>query len=154
MEIQRAEYNDIEEILDLQYKAFITQARKTRDYSIEPLHQTVSNVQEEFDNGLILKATDDEGKIIGYVRSVIEDNTVHISKLFVDPKLKNCGLGSTLLNTIEAESNAERAELFTNSLCTKNISFYKKNGYTPYKFEYMPELALKFDFIFLEKYLT
>ena len=91
MEIQRAEYNDIEEILDLQYKAFITQARKTRDYSIEPLHQTVSNVQEEFDNGLILKATDDEGKIFGSVRSVTEDNTVHISKLFVDPKLKNCG---------------------------------------------------------------
>jgi ribosomal protein S18 acetylase RimI-like enzyme len=154
MEILKAEYGDLEEILSIQYQAFMGQARKTEDYSIEPLHQTLSNISDEFENGLILKAVDENNNIVGSVRSMTDGDTVYISKLFVHPELKNCGLGTNLLCSIEDESDAERAELFTNSLCTKNISFYKKNGYKPYKYEYLPDKAEKFDFIFFEKYLN
>ena len=43
-------------------------------------------VFNEYKKGIILKALDEKGKIIGSVRGYLEDGTVYIGKLMVHPQ--------------------------------------------------------------------
>lgn len=59
--IKRAEYNDLQEILALQYLAYQSEAELFGSKDIPPLKQTLDEVIEEFNNGIILKLTDENG---------------------------------------------------------------------------------------------
>ena len=78
--IKRAEYNDLQEILALQYLAYQSEAELFGSKDIPPLKQTLDEVIEEFNNGIILKLTDENGSIIGSVRATEKNGTVYIGK--------------------------------------------------------------------------
>ena len=69
MVIQKAQKEDLEEILKLQYLAYQSEANLFNDMDIPPLKQTLEEVFEEFEKGTVLKAVDEEGVIIGSVRA-------------------------------------------------------------------------------------
>ena len=52
---------------------------------IPPLKQTIEEVYDEFQKGLILKALDEDKNIIGSVRAFCNHGTVYIGKLMVHP---------------------------------------------------------------------
>ena len=67
--IKRAEYNNLQEILNLQYLPYRSEAELFDSKDIPPLKQTLDEGIEQFNNGIILKLTDENGTIIGSVRA-------------------------------------------------------------------------------------
>ena len=86
MKILKARYDDLQTILELQFLAYQSEAMLLNNFDIPPLKQTISEIQNEYEKGVILKAVDDCEKIIGSVRAHREYETVHIGKLIVHPE--------------------------------------------------------------------
>jgi len=127
--IKRAEYKDLQEILYLQYLAYQSEAELFGSKDIPPLKQTLADVIEEFNNGIILKLTDENGTIIGSVRATEKNGTVYIGKLMVHPDHRCKGYGTKLLSEIESCYPDRRYELFTSTRSVDNIRLYEKVGY-------------------------
>ena len=128
-EIKRAERGDLQEILQLQYLAYQSEAALFGNKDIPPLKQTLEEVVEEFDEGLVLKMTDENGVIIGSVRAKEKDGTVYIGKLMVRPDHQKKGYGKRLLIEPEKYYPGKRYELFTSTRSQDNIRLYKSVGY-------------------------
>jgi len=134
MEIIKAAKEDLTKILELQKIAYISEAELHNDYSIQPLTQTIEELEKEFENCIILKLIDNN-KIVGSIRAYQKDNRVFIGKLIVHPDFQNKGYGTKLLNEIETYFECKTFELFTSSISEKNLYLYKKNGYKEIKQE-------------------
>ena len=93
MNITRAESADLQEILDLQYLSYQSEAALFGSKDIPPLKQTLEELTAEFNNGIILKMTDGD-KIIGSVRAYEKRRTAYIGKLMVHPDYRNQGNGT------------------------------------------------------------
>ncbi len=146
--IVRAEYEDLEEILDLQYLAYQSEAELFGSKDIPPLKQKIDAVIEEFNNGIILKMTDDNNTIIGSVRANEKNGTVYIGKLMVHPEHRHKGYGSRLLAAIEGCYPNRRYELFTSTKSVDNIRLYRKMGYTIFDRKPVDDELI---FVFMEK---
>ena len=135
MKIVNANISDADQILKLQKLAYISEAEIIGDYNIPPLTQKLEDTLEEFKQRLVLKAIV-KNKIIGSVRAHLENGTCFIGKLIVHPDHQNKGIGTKLMNEIEAQfKHTKRFELFTSSKSQKNIYLYKKLGYNIFKEE-------------------
>lgn len=148
MIIERAEPVDLQEILDLQYLAYQSEAKLFNNPNIPPLKQTLSDVAEEYQKGIILKASDDTGTIVGSIRGYCSNGTVYIGKLMVHPDMQNQGIGTKLLNSIEKEFPNQRYELFTSTRSSKNIILYERLGYKIFDEK---KITDELKFIYLEK---
>ncbi len=146
--IEPAESKDLDEILELQKKAYQSEAEIHDDFSIPPLHQNLDDTKAEFQRQLFLKVTK-ENRIVGSVRAYEQSGTCFIGKLIVDPGFQNAGIGSQLLQEIEGRfDHVDRFELFTGYKSEKNLYLYKKIGYKVFKKEKVSE---KLTLVFLEK---
>lgn len=148
MVIQRAQESDLREILELQYLAYQSEARLFSNPDIPPLRQTLDDVTAEYRKGIILKATDENGSIIGSVRGYSDGITVYIGKLMVHPERQGQGIGTKLLLAIEKEYPNHRYELFTSTKSKRNIELYERLGYRIFD-----EKSIKDElrFVYLEK---
>ena len=129
MKICKASYEDLEEILKLQYLAYQSEAVLFGTNDIPPLKQTLEEVIQEYADGIILKMVSENNTIIGSVRAREKNGTVYIGKLMVHPDYRGCGCGTRLLSEIEKLFPGKRYELFTSTKSEKNIHLYQKNGY-------------------------
>lgn len=150
MLITKADRNDLQEILDLQYLAYQSEAILLDNFSIPPLKQTLKEVEQELENGMFLKAIDDKDKIIGSVRAYAKNGTLYIGKLIVHPNFQRQGIGIKLLIEIEKAYPQERYELFTSDKSVKNIRLYERLDYVKYKEQ---EVAPGLKFIYLQKFV-
>ena len=149
MTILNAAYGDLQAILSLQYLAYQSEARLVNNFNIPPLRQTLEEVRRELFNGVILKAVDDAGIIVGSVRGYEDAGTLYIGKLITHPDWQGQGIGSQLLHAIESMYPQARYELFTGSKSVQNIRFYQKRGYTAFKEKVIsPALTL----VYMEKH--
>jgi GNAT superfamily N-acetyltransferase len=146
-----AAVEDAAEILALQRIAYQSEAKLYQDFDLPPLHETLAEVQAAFSKGVVLKAVR-AGKIVGSVRGCLNKGTCLIMRLFVQPELRNRGLGARLMQAIEAGfPQAARFELFTGHKSVSNLHLYTKLGYVQYKSEPVHErLAL----VYLMKQIT
>lgn len=101
--IQNATISDAVQILALQKIAYQSEAELYQDWTIPPLTQTLSQLEQEFENHLILMAILNE-KIVGSVRAYIHQNILYIGRLMVHPQFQKQGIGSQLLTAIEKQS--------------------------------------------------
>ncbi|WP_079528974.1 GNAT family N-acetyltransferase [Halobacillus hunanensis] len=147
-EIIEAKTEDAREILRIQQLAYRSEAELYNDYNIQPLQQTLSSVEQDFENNFILKYVLD-GKIVGSVRALEENGTCHIGKLMVDPEFQGRGIAKELMHEMESLYSNVRFELFTGSKSTKNITLYERLGYSGYKTEQLPREDTVF--LFMEK---
>jgi len=145
--IQKAEMDDLEEILALQKLAYQNEAKLNNDFTIPPLTQTMEEIRAEFGQVLFLKVVQD-GRIVGSVRAYEKGGTCYIGRLIVHPEYQNRGIGSSLISAIEESFNCKRFELFTSQRSERNLYLYVKLGYREFK-----QVALneKVTLIFLEK---
>ncbi len=147
--IQKAQKEDLKTLLELQYLAYQSESKLFKDPNIPPLKQTLREVEIEFENGIILKAVDEKGTIVGSVRAHSEGGTVYIGKLMVHPEKQKHGIGTNLLFEIEKEYQSQRYELFTSTKSIDNIKLYERLGYKVFKEE---EVTEELQFVYLEKY--
>ncbi len=148
MKIMKAQYDDLQSILELQFLAYQSEAELLNNYEIPPLKQTLSEIRNEYAKGVILKAVDSSGRIIGSVRAYQDCDTVHIGKLIVHPEHQKKGIGTALLHEIETVCPSARYELFTSDKSQNNLRLYEKSGYERFKEQ---EMTPTLRFIFLHK---
>lgn len=150
MKIIRAEYSDLPSILQLQKRAYLSEAALHNDYSIQPLQQTLEQVQAEFKKGVCLKAVDDADpfNILGSIRGYADQGTAYFGKLMVLPEIQNQGVGAQLLQAIETYFSEPRYELFTSIRSVKNVTLYTKNGYS----EFRRAQDGSIEMVFMQKY--
>jgi GNAT superfamily N-acetyltransferase len=124
VKIEKAAGEDLKEILALQYLAYQSEAELLGDPNIPPLKQSLPEVEAEYKRGVILKAVEADSRIIGSVRGYVENGTLYIGKLIVQPDRQGESIGSALLSEIERVCPAERCELFTSEKSAGNLHFY------------------------------
>lgn len=133
MRIKQAELSDLTAILNLQVEAYRSEAEIYNDYSIQPLRQTIQELEQEYAEGMLLKAEMDD-HIIGSVRGIVRDGILTIGKLIVAPSHQNQGIGKKLMQAIESwPGDVNRFELFTGHKSIKNIALYERLGYVRFK---------------------
>ena len=148
MIIIKAEKEDLQKILDLQYLAYQSETRLFDNKDIPPLKQTLEEVENEYQKGIILKALDEDKTVIGSVRAFCDNGTVYIGKLMVHPSKQGQGIGTQLLLEIEKQYPKQRYELFTSTRSEKNIVLYKKLGYKIFDEKQVTE---ELRFVYMEK---
>ncbi len=143
-----ANINDLEEILDLQKRCYLSEAEIYNDFTIAPLTQDLQSIIKEFEYSIILIGVY-ENKIIASIRGYEKENTCYIGKVIVEPAFQNVGIGKKLLVAMEKQFDfCKRFELFTGDKSLKNLHFYQSVGYKQFKREVVTE---HFSFVFLEK---
>lgn len=148
MIICKATAEDANDILELQKRTYLSEAKINDDYMLPPLTQTIESIINDFSRCTFLKAVE-EGRIIGSVKAYEEKGTCYIGRLIVDDEYQNHGIGTSLLKSIEKEfSYINRYELFTGKRSEKNLYLYHKNGYRIFREE---ELNEKTTIVFMEK---
>lgn len=146
--IEKARKEDLKKILELQYLAYQSEAKLFGDMEIPPLKQTLEEVYEEFNKGVILKTMDENGDVIGSVRAYSDAGTVYIGKLMVRPDMQNRGIGTRLLLEIENVYPNQIYELFTSTRSIRNIKLYEKLGYKIFKEE---SVSKELQFVYMQK---
>ena len=147
MTVLKAVQDDLQEILELQYLAYQSEAALFGNKDIPPLKETIGELTEEFNKGVILKLVEDD-KIIGSVRAYAKNGTAYIGKLMVHPDHRCKGYGTMLLNEIEKYFPDCRYELFTSTRSEDNIRLYQKLGYMIFD---RKEISDELVFVYLEK---
>ena len=146
--ITKADLEDLKEILDLQYLAYQSEAELFGNKDIPPLKQTLDEVIGEYNTGIILKMTDDNGAIIGSVRARESEGIVYIGKLMVHPDCRHRGYGRRLLSEIEKYYPGKRCELFTSTRSKDNIRLYESAGYKKFDQKAVDDELI---FVYMEK---
>ncbi|MBR4430835.1 MAG: GNAT family N-acetyltransferase [Clostridiales bacterium] len=146
--ITKARKEDLKEILELQYLAYQSEAALFGNKDIPPLKQTLDEVVEEYNEGLVLKMTDENGVIIGSVRAHEKDGTVYIGKLMVRPDHQKKGYGKRLLLEVEKYYPGKRYELFTSTRSIDNIRLYQSAGYKEFEQKAVDDELV---FVYMEK---
>ncbi|MGC1458310.1 MAG: GNAT family N-acetyltransferase [Steroidobacteraceae bacterium] len=127
--IHPAIVTDAAQILALQNLAYESEARLYEDWTIPPMTQTLESVRSEIQHDTVLKAVDDQ-TIIGSVRATVSENICQIGRLMVHPTHQGRGIGTALMQAIEARFPAVSGfELFTGSRSEGNIRLYVRLGY-------------------------
>jgi ribosomal protein S18 acetylase RimI-like enzyme len=127
--INRANQNDIPEILALQKIAYRSQAEIYGDDSVPALGQTLDQITAEFEKTIFIKAVVN-GKIIGSIRGRREGDVAYISRVVVHPYFQGKGLGTRLIRQVEQELGDVRVfEAYTGHQSAQNLHLYGKLGY-------------------------
>ncbi len=146
--IYQANLDDLQEILQLQYLSCQSEASLFGSKDIPPLKQTLDEVIDEYNNGVILKMVNDENIIIGSVRAKETKGTVYIGKLMVHPDHRHNGYGTRLIKEIEEYFPNKRYELFTSTRSKDNIRLYQSLGYNIFD---RKSLNDELQFVYMEK---
>ena len=148
MGIFKAEREDLQKILQLQYLSYQSEAALFGSRDIPPLKQTLDEVIAEYNNGIILKMTDAHDVIIGSIRAKESNGTVYIGKLMVHPDYRRNGYGTKLLTEIEKYFPNKRYELFTSTRSINNIRLYQNLGYKIFDRKAITD---ELQFVYMEK---
>ncbi|MDA8088820.1 MAG: GNAT family N-acetyltransferase [Nitrospiraceae bacterium] len=149
MKLEFAAEEDLEQILQLQKKSFYGQALIYNDFELPPLTQTIDNLRAEFKLKTFFKLERDH-RIIASIRCYIEDNSLFIEKLIVDPDFQNRGIGTSVIREIENRYShaVNKFALYTGDKSSRNLHIYKKLGYREIRRE---PTSHDFQLVFMEK---
>ena len=120
---------DFAEILEIQKKAFYSEAELYQNFNIQPLTQTLEEMMDECNEKVVLKAVVD-GKIVGSIRANAHEDGCWLNKLIVLPDYQKRGIGEKLLREVEKYfPEAKKSTLGTGANSESNIRLYQKVGY-------------------------
>ncbi len=141
---------EAEHILKLQYLCYQSEATLYDDYTLAPLTQTLADLLSDYDTHHILVARLG-AEVVGSIRGRLVDDTCHVGRLIVHPRLQRRGLGARLMCALEEQVAADRYELFTGHRSEGNLRLYRHLGYTVVREDAVaPHIRL----VYLEKHHT
>jgi ribosomal protein S18 acetylase RimI-like enzyme len=127
--IKRAGIEDAEDILSVQKKAFLSEAKIYGRYDISPLTENAEKIKKEFSRKIFLKAVSDEC-IVGSIRGFCENDTCFMERLSVLPDYQGRGIGKSLMLAMEKLfGKSKRIEIAAGQKSSKNLSMYRNMGY-------------------------
>ena len=144
MTIEKVAREELQDILQLQYRAYASEARLLNNWNIPPLKQTLAEVEAEWDKGVLLKAVED-GKLLGSVRAWEMDGTVYVGKLMVEPEFQGRGIGTKLYTALEKILDLQGYHILYALVTeenTESIAFHEKFSYK--KQAFFPDCGWKF----------
>jgi len=123
---------DISEILSLQKEAFYEEAVKHNDLLMQPMVQTLKEIEEEFNTNTIFFKKEIDNQIVGSVRAYVENKICFIGKLVVAKEYQKRGVAIFLMNELEEYfcNQCTKFKLFTGEKSTNAINLYKKLGFS------------------------
>lgn len=129
--ISPVEVDDAGEVLTLQRAAYVTEAQLYGDTRLPALTQSLDELRVELQQGLALKATSAQGRLVGAVRARSDGGTLHIGRLTVAPDQQGKGIGGALLQRMEQQvpGGTTTYALFTGHLSRANLRLYQRQGY-------------------------
>ena len=133
MNIQPVRQQDLPEILAVQRAAFETEAQLVNDWNIPPLTQTLDELADDWRKGIMLKAVNEDGTIVGTVRGHMAPDGFYIGRLAVQPQWQGRGCGSALLEAMIGRAESNRLVLFTSTKSERNLRLYERFGFKPFK---------------------
>ena len=130
MTIEDAGPDDAGELWTLQRAGFVDEARELANPFIPPLNETLDELRASFAQVVFLKAVDG-ARIVGAGRLRLRGETAWIERLVIAPDLQGRGIGSMLMDSLEARATPStvRFELHTAAVRSLNIAFYQRHGY-------------------------
>lgn len=150
IEIKRANFNDLQDILKIQKNAFQYEAQIYQRNDLPALKQNLESIQTDFQKYDYYKATC-KNELAGAVRSKTLNSSCVIERLMVSPKFQKKGVGRKLMDFVESnQQNIEKFELITGRKSLNNIQFYEKRGYKKIE-EFYTEAGV--DLVKMEKVL-
>jgi len=126
-----AQPGDAGEIWTLQRAAYLSEGALHASFALPPLTETLEELAEALGTGTVLVARLG-GRLVGSVRADLQDGNVWcVGRLMVAPDRQGRGLGSKLLDRIEAlaPAAAQRLRLFTGVQSAANLALYLRRGY-------------------------
>ena len=133
MIIQPVRQQDLHEILAVQKAAFEAEAQLVNDWNIPPLTQTLDELADDWSQGIMLKAVNEDGTIVGTVRGHMAPDGFYIGRLAVQPQWQGRGYGSALLEAMIGRAESNRLVLFTSTKSERNLRLYERFGFRPFK---------------------
>ncbi len=135
MEYEIATEHEIDELYELQLRAFESEAEMIGSRNVPALMESREDNRGDFANWTVLLERGESGRIIGAVRFKKADGYMEIGRLMVAPEYRNRGVATGLMRAVEERTEERVFELYT---CTKsyiNIRLYEKLGYHVFKEE-------------------
>ncbi|WP_216319053.1 GNAT family N-acetyltransferase [Deinococcus aestuarii] len=147
MVVEPAVPEDLPDILDLQRRAYMSEAALYPEATLPAMTQTLKELRAEAERQTLLKGTLD-GRLIASVRGFVDEAGVgQIGRLIVDPFEQGRGYGTRLLHSMESMLPVQTLELFTGERSTPNLRLYERLGYVCDRSEHHGGVTL----IFLRK---
>jgi ribosomal protein S18 acetylase RimI-like enzyme len=140
---------DAAEVFTLQRAAFIEEAHLYDTVDTPALTQTFDELKAELatHSGCVALMG---SRMVGSVTARLEGDVLAIGRLAVVPDLQGRGIGTRLLDAVEARSGAAEATLYTGALSGPNLRLYQRLGYVETHRVTLPEVEL----VYLRKRLT
>lgn len=128
-----AHAGDLPAILDLQRRAYASEAALYPGATLPAMVQTLAELREDAERQTVLKGVL-EGQLIASVRGRVDESGVgQIGRLIVEPAHQGRGHGTRLLRAIEAALPVQTLELFTGARSAANLRLYDRLGYSPHR---------------------
>lgn len=131
MKITPANIKDLAAILRVQKAAFQSEAERYNDFEIQPLRETLAEIEIDLAKKTILKAEINQ-KLVASIRAVFKtkEQICELSRLSVLPQYQGKGIATKLLTEIEKYfPKSAKFVLATGAESKNNIQLYQKIGY-------------------------
>jgi GNAT superfamily N-acetyltransferase len=118
------------QVLTVQRAAFLTEARMYGTVDIPPLGETLEELCRELETNLTIGAFLAE-RLVGAARLTLDGATGWISRIAVAPDMQGKGIGSGLLEAVEAIApmKVTSFQLGAGARSAANIAMYERRGY-------------------------
>jgi predicted N-acetyltransferase YhbS len=132
---------DAGEVFTIQRAAFIEEAHLYGTVDTPALTQTFDELKAELasNSGCVAVAG---SRMVGSVTARMVGDVLKIGRLAVVPDMQGRGIGTRLLESVEARLDAVEATLFTGALSVANLRLYKRQGYVETHRVTLPEVEL------------
>jgi tRNA (guanine37-N1)-methyltransferase len=129
--LRSATPRDAGELWTLQRAAYLVEGARHSTFAIPPLTETLDELRASLGRDTVLVAHQ-ACRLVGSVRGEVHDDDVwYVGRLMVAPDLQRQGLGTTLMDRIEAlaPARARVLRLVTGLHSEVNLRFYRRRGY-------------------------
>lgn len=125
LKIMKARPEDLGVIMALPYRVYADAAGRPDEGSM----QTLQDIEAEYREGIILKAVDTDGQMVGSIRAHEAGDTLYIRQLMVLPEKQGRGIGTRLLGAIEQSCPKPRYELQVRPDEMAHLAWFEGMGY-------------------------
>lgn len=130
--VRAAGPDDMAAVARVQHEAFGRVAAQfdIAPAELPPLNETAEQLTALLEQGTIFLVAESDGEVVGSVRATPRDGCVEIGRLVVADGRVREGIGTTLMDAIEATfAPGARFELFTGVEAHGPLELYAKRGY-------------------------